>query len=381
MKRQQVVVLVIAGLLVLIGLGAWTGAQTSSSKTMRQTTDSASIVVKQPALQSRHHAGNYTKAQALAKIDRVMKNAHIMGTLLITNDGSAGVMTRSYGYADVASAKKNSADEVYPLASLEKAITGTVIQGLINQGKLKMTTPLSRYFPQIPYAKNITMRDLLDHRSGLRMGEPVPASILPNEAAEIKYTVDHLTSTNNHAFAYSNANFTMLAGVIRKVTGRSYMATVRETILKPLGMRHTYAYNQIPINIINPDSYQLTKGYSQSAVISKPLQSSELGAGSLYSSVGDYYKFINGLFTGKLVGKAGFNSLSANQKISYAGGIYYLGHGNVRIGGSDNSFETYYMGTVDAKIGVVLFDNQGVFDGDNSVGFAIQAILAKSDPL
>ncbi|WP_137625001.1 hypothetical protein [Lactiplantibacillus pingfangensis] len=99
-----------------------------------------------------------------------------------------------------------------------------------------------------------------------------------------------------------------------------------------------------------------------------------------YSSVGDYYKFIHALFTGKLVGKAGFDELAADQKISYAGGIYYLGHGNVRIGGSDNSFQTYYMGTVDAKIGVVLFDNQGVFDGDNSVGFAIQAILAKSDP-
>lgn len=380
MKRQSLVLTVISGLLVVIGLSSWAVKTTSAPKGIQQTSDSASIVVKQPTLKSQQRAGNYTKAQALAKIDTVMKNAHIMGTLLITNNGAAGVMTRSYGYADVASAKKNSADEVYPLASLQKAITGTVIQGLINQGKLKMTTPLSQYFPRIPYAKNITIRDLLDHRSGLRMGEPVPASILPNEAAEINYTVDHLKSTNNHAFAYSNANFTMLAGVIRKATGKSYMENVQTIILKPLGMHHTYNYNQIPINIIDPNSYQLTKGYSQSAVISKPLQSSELGAGSLYSSVGDYYKFINGLFTGKLVGRAGFNELSAGQKISYAGGIYYLGHGNVRIGGSDNSFQTYFMGTTDAKIGVVLFDNQGVFNGDNSVGFAIRAILAKSDP-
>ncbi|WP_137625000.1 serine hydrolase domain-containing protein [Lactiplantibacillus pingfangensis] len=283
MKRQGLVITAVIGLIVAVGLGTWTVKQVAATKATHETVDSASIVVKKTAPQ--HRAGNYTKAQALAKIDTLMKNAHIMGTLLITNNGPAGVMTRSYGYADVASAKKNSADEVYPLASLQKAITGTVIQGLINQGKLTMTTRLSRYFPQIPYAKNITIRELLDHRSGLRMGEPVPASILPNEAAEVAYTVSHLTSTNNHAFAYSNANFTMLAGVIRKVTGKSYQTNVRNIILKPLAMHHTYDYNQIPINVIDPNSYQLTKGYSQSAVISKPLQSSELGAGSLYSSV------------------------------------------------------------------------------------------------
>jgi len=147
MKRQPLVITVITGLLVMIGLSSWAVKRTAAPKMIQQASDSAAIVVKQPTLKSQHHAGNYTKAQALAKIDKVMKNAHIMGTLLITNNGAAGVMTRSYGYADVASAKKNSADEVYPLASLQKAITGTVIQGLINQGKLKMTTPLSQYFP------------------------------------------------------------------------------------------------------------------------------------------------------------------------------------------------------------------------------------------
>lgn len=386
MKRQSLVVTVLIGALFLGGIGGFIFKTLPVAKPAQTSADSATIVVKRPSSPKKTHAksqpqtGQYTKAQALAKINALMVHGHVMGTLLVTNNGLAGVKTLSYGYADVASGRKNSANEVYPLASLQKALTATVIQSLINQGKLTMATPLSTYFPKIRYAKRITIRDLLDHTSGIRMGEPVPTMTLPNEAAEINFTVKHLKSTNNHAYAYSNANFTLLAGIIRKATGKSYMANLQADVLKPLKMHHTYAYNQVPINVINPNSYQLTNGYSQSAVISKPLQSSELGCGSLYASVGDYYKFINALFTGKLVGQAGFNELSANQKLHYAAGIYYFSNGNVRIGGNDNSFHTYYMGTTDGQVGVVLFDNQGSFHGDNTIGLEIQAILQRSEP-
>ncbi|BDZ30471.1 serine hydrolase domain-containing protein [Lactiplantibacillus sp. WILCCON 0030] len=385
MKRQQLIIAAIVGGLLLAGISGVVFKQVATEKPIHRDTNRASIVVKKPqpapkkAPKVVHHAGNYTKAQAIAKIDTLIKNGHIMGTLLITNNGPAGVVTRTYGYADVASAKLSSANEVYPLASLQKALTGAVVQCLINQGKLRMTTPLSKYFPQIPYAQNITVRDLLDHRSGIRMGEPAPTTVLPDEAAQIKFTVTHLTSTNNHAYAYSNANFTLLAGMIRRATGQSYLTNLKTFVLKPLGMRHTFAYNQIPVNTVDPEAYQLTSGDSRPVTISKALQSSELGCGSLYSSVGDYYKFINALLTGKLVGHAGFNELSAQQQLNYAAGIYYLGDGNIRIGGSDNSFNTYYMGTTSGKIGVVLFDNQGNFRGDNGIGYEIQAILAKSD--
>lgn len=118
------------------------------------------------------------------------------------------------------------------------------------------------------------------------MTEITPKTILPTETARLNFTLQHLRSTNNHAYAYSNANFTLLAGVIRKVTHKSYQAALTNDIIRPLGLKHTYEYNDIPGNVINPTSYRLANGFGQSGIISKPLQSSELGCGSLYMSVG-----------------------------------------------------------------------------------------------
>jgi CubicO group peptidase (beta-lactamase class C family) len=269
---------------------------------------------------------------------------------------------------------------VYPLASLQKAVTGAIIQKLINQGKLSMTTPLSQFYPNIPYANQITMRQLLDHRSGIRMAELTPKTILPTETARLNYTLQHLRSTNNHAYSYSNANFTLLAGVIRKVTHKSYQTALKNDIIRPLGLKHTYEYNDIPGNVLNPLSYRLTNGSGQGGIISKPLQSAELGCGSLYMSVGDYYKFMYGLQSGQLVGQAGLRSLADNFQYKYSAGIYYQAGQVIRVGGNDNNFHTYYMGSRNAKVALVLFENQGVFGGDNQVAYKIRDILLKTVP-
>lgn len=387
--QQRWGVLLAGGILVaLLGGGMWFW-QAQQAPATPATSDVATSASSRRVSSSRPSTkkvaakttnGKLTKAQAIKQIDNLMASHHIMGTLLLTNSGPSGVDIRTYGYADMANQVRNTKTEAYPLASLQKAVTGAVIQTLINEGKLTMTTRLSTYFPQVRFAQDITIRQLLDHTSGIRMAEPLPKTILPTESAQINFTLRHLVSTDNHAYSYSNANFTLLAGVIRKVTGKSYMTVLRNTIIKPLGLKHTYAYNDIPGNVVNPFSYSLTNGISEGAIISKPLQSSELGCGSLYMSVGDYYKFINSLVTGKLLGVAGRNELTANFQSMYSAGVYYQSGHHMRIGGNDNAFHTYYMGTTDGRIGVVLFENQGMFSIDNQVGYAIQSILMKTEP-
>ncbi|MFD1421215.1 serine hydrolase domain-containing protein [Lactiplantibacillus songbeiensis] len=323
--------------------------------------------------------GKLTEAEALSQINNLITQNHIMGTLLVTNNGPAGVKVMNYGYANVAKKIANTTNESYPLASLEKALTGAVVQQLINQGKLSMTTPLSKYYPQVPYASDITVRELLDHTSGIRMGEPVPTTPLTTEAAQVTFTISHLDSTDQHVWSYSNANFTLLSGIIGKVTGKSFMSNLQSDVLKPLGMTHTFLYNQIPSSSVTPSSYSFKANQSQPDNISTNLLSSELGCGNVYASVGDYYTFINSLFTGKLDGKAGFAELSDGLKLKYSGGIYYQADDNVRIGGADNGFHSYYFGTNDGKNAVVLFTNQSSWKGANTVSGEIQQILMSAD--
>jgi len=386
MRRVRWLIIAIPIIILLASAGIWVmqqSRQQAEQATVPTKVEGAASKVKpakkKKAVKKAARPGWLTQRQAIKQIDQLVNQHHIMGTLLLTTNGPKNVKVRTYGYADASDQVRNTATEAYPLASLQKALTGAVIQHLINEGKLSMTTPLSKYYPDIPYANQITIRELLNHTSGMRMVEHTPNSVLPNEQAQIAFTIKHAASTGNHSYAYTNANFTLLAGVIRKVTHKSYMTALRNVIIKPLGLKHTYAYNDIPGNVVNPASYRLSNGESQGAIISKPLQSSELGCGSLYMSVGDYYKFMYSLQSGDLLSDAGIAELSDHFQTKYAAGIYYQKGSTIRVGGNDNAFHTYYMGTRDARVGVVLFENQGDFSNDNKVANSIQSILMKTE--
>lgn len=323
----------------------------------------------------------FSAQQALNQINAIIKQNHFMGTLLVTNNGPAGVKIFTYGDANVAKKIANTNDEVYPLASLEKALTGAVIQRLINQHKLTMSTPLSRFYPQVPYARDITIRELLDHTSGIRMDEPIPDKVLTNETAAVDFTIKHLKSTNQHVWSYSNANFTLLAGIVSKVTGKSFMSNLQTDVLDPLGMKHTFVYNQVPSNMLKPLAYTYSDGTSDADGFSAKLLSSELGCGNVYASVGDYYTFINSLVTGKLDTTAGFMELTNNLQSTYSGGIYYRSDHSIRIGGTDNEFRSYYVGSNDGKVAVVLFANQGDWSIGNTIDGQIYQILTQASSL
>ncbi|WP_436704485.1 serine hydrolase domain-containing protein [Lactiplantibacillus plantarum] len=320
----------------------------------------------------------YTAQQALQAINQLMTTNHFMGTLLLTNNGPAGVKTLTFGSADLNQHLANTVDESYPLASLEKSVTGAVIQHLINTGKLTMNTTLAHFYPQVPYAQSITIRQLLDHTSGIQMGEPVPDQALSTDQQAIDFTLQHLTSTNQHQWSYSNANFTLLAGIVDQLTGQSFSANLEADILQPLNMQHTFVYNQVPATAVHPLPYTFSKGASTPRSISTNLLSSELGCGNLYASVGDFYTFIHNLVDGHLLTSAGFRELAANLQPTYSGGIYYRDDGTIRIGGADNSLYSLYIGSNDSKIAMVFFANQAKWATMNTVGVQIEKILAQS---
>ena len=322
-----------------------------------------------------------TLSATMAKVNAIMTQNHFMGTLLVTNTGPSGVKIQAYGDANVANKIANTATEAYPLASLQKAVTGALVQQLINSGKLTMNTPLSKFYPTLPYASQITIRQLLDHTSGIRMGEPVPPTVLPNEAAAVAFTLSHLTSTNQHVWSYANANFTLLAGIISQVTGHSYWNNVQTGIIAPLNLKNMYLYNQVPTNAITPASYTYEPAGSKKANISLALLSSELGCGNLYASVGDYYTVIDSLLSGKLDGQAGITQLADNYALQYSGGIYYQAGKLVRIGGADNSFHTVYVGSNDGRVGVVLFTNQSGWTAANNAAKQILQLVSNNQQL
>ncbi|VDG17591.1 hypothetical protein [Lactobacillus sp. CBA3605] [Lactiplantibacillus mudanjiangensis] len=313
----------------------------------------------------------------IKKIDALVNTNHLKGTLLMATATTKTPVVRSYGYANAATKAVNTEKTVYPIASLQKAMTGTMIEQLIQSGDLTATTPLSKFYPKVPYAKTITIQELLTHTSGITMPEAKPSKVL-SETAAINWTLTHLKSTNQHTWHYTSANFTLLAGIIRQVTGESYASNLKQRILTLAKMTKTYAPSKLPITgVVTPYAYKRTD-YATTYTISKPLLASELGAGDLSMSVSDYYKFVTAFNEGKLLSTAGHTNLtSLITTHRYAGGLYYAADGRQSATGYDNHISTSYARTGDGKVTVIGFWNQANHTTAKATTKKIETILTK----
>lgn len=138
------------------------------------------------------------------------------------------------------------------LASVSKVLTATAIMLLVDYGKLDLDQKVNTIIDNFPYPE-ITVRTLLNHRSGLRnyayftedkgvwdRKKTLTNQDMANLLAEKNIQLEFPT---NKRFAYCNTNYALLALIIEKVSGVSYAQAMQEMIFKPLGMTHTYVFD------------------------------------------------------------------------------------------------------------------------------------------
>ena len=161
------------------------------------------------------------------------------GACLAAKDGAI-ILNKGYGLAIRSNKVPNTADTIFCTGSITKQFTAAAIMTLEMKGKLKTEDPLSKYLEGVPEDKSaITLHHLLTHTSGL-----VPDVGPDYEPASREETVKKILSLPlefkpGERFTYSNVNYTLLAAVIEKVTGRPYEDYLRENLFKPAGMEWT----------------------------------------------------------------------------------------------------------------------------------------------
>jgi N-acyl-D-amino-acid deacylase len=203
----------------------------------------------------------------LASFDKMMlafvKDNQVPGAALAVAEDGRLVYARGFGYADLEKKTAVQPNSLMRIASISKPITALLILLLIEQGKLRLDTPvfdLLKYKPHLakggkvdPRLKKVTVDQLLHHTAGWdrdKSGDPMFNSVAiaqalgvkaPAEPAHIiRYTfgkpLDFAPGTRE---VYSNFGYCVLGRVIEKVTGQSYEAYARKAVLNPLGMKHT----------------------------------------------------------------------------------------------------------------------------------------------
>ncbi|MBS1645582.1 MAG: beta-lactamase family protein [Bacteroidetes bacterium] len=225
------------------------------------------------------------------------------GSVLIGHKGKI-LYERYFGWANRETKLPWSGNTPSQLASTSKTITATAILFLYEHKYLDIDQEVSTYLKGFPY-KGITVRMLLNHRSGLpdythwavpyvNGKTPITNDDLFNLLVKVRPKLGF--SPNTH-FKYSNTNFALLASIIEVVTERKYPVFLQEFLFRPLGMNHTFVFDPV-------------KGFPANAAMSykynwqiDPVMFADgiYGDKGIYSTVEDMYKWDQSFYKNKIL--------------------------------------------------------------------------------
>jgi D-alanyl-D-alanine carboxypeptidase len=322
-----------------------------------------------------------TYAQALDKakldqlFDRLLEKNKGMGSITIAKDGKI-LYTRSFGYRQINGTAKEplTANTKYRISSITKTYTAVMIFQLIEEGKLKLSDKLDKFFPQIPNAGKITIAQILSHRSGIPNVAPNGSAMQPKteeeRVAEIAKGQPDFEPDSKHL--YSNSGYVLLGYIVEKVGGKPYQEALKERITSKLGLKDTY------MGTGNTDpgrkeslSYRYLGEWKESR---EPDFSLTAGAGAILSTPADMVKFIQGLFDLKLVSQNSLNQMKTMrdgegmgmEPFTFAGKTLY---GHTGGSGTSGAWLAYYPEeklamayTTNAKVYPVANIVSGIFD-------------------
>jgi CubicO group peptidase (beta-lactamase class C family) len=162
--------------------------------------------------------------------------------LALIQDGHV-VLTKGYGFRDLASHLPVTEHTLFNIGSITKSFTSVDIAQLVDQGRLDLDRPVAQYVPELRLSdrrvtRTVTLRQLLSHTSGLPRHDDwfatVPASRQQILRDMVKIPVSAEPGTR---FQYCNQNYVLAGYVLERVTGQSWEAYTRSHIFAPLGMR------------------------------------------------------------------------------------------------------------------------------------------------
>ena len=180
-----------------------------------------------------------------AYVERVMKTFEVPGLCVaVVKDGGV-VVAKGYGVRKLGEPAPVDAQTLFGIASNTKVVTATALGLLVEEGKLQWDAPVIRYLPWFqmwdPYVtRELTVRDLLVHRSGLGLGAGdllwwPPSTYNRKEIARRLRFIPPVTSFRN-AYAYDNVLYLVAGEVIEALSGLTWEDFVRTRILQKVGM-------------------------------------------------------------------------------------------------------------------------------------------------
>jgi CubicO group peptidase (beta-lactamase class C family) len=235
--------------------------------------------------------------------------------ILVLKDGRT-VFERTYGITDLRTRDAIDAQSNFRLASVTKQFTAMAVMLLVRDGKLRYEDHLTDFFPDFSdYGRTITVRNLLNHTSGLQnyedlmvkpdVGAP-PENIPQIKDGGVLELLKHEKATKfapGTKWAYSNSGYVVLGMIVEKVSGMPFGEFLQRRIFAPLKMSHTVAYEKGKNEVIRRAYGHTRTGNTWHQTDQSPT-SATLGDGGVYSSLDDLAKWDSALRNHTLLSEA-----------------------------------------------------------------------------
>jgi len=236
------------------------------------------------------------------------------------------VFMKGYGLANRELDVANAPDTKFRLGSITKQFTALCVLILQEQGKLSVEDPISKFVPDCPSAwSKIKIRHLLTHTSGIPNFTSFPDNnstlMLPSppEKTMKRFRDKPLEFEPGERFAYSNSGYVLLGYIVEKASGQSYEQFVRQFVFKPLGMKDS-GYDHFETILPHRATGYTQEGdtWINSAYMDMTIPH---GAGALYSTVEDFFRWYQCWREQKLVSAESWKAMTTPLKGNFGYGF------------------------------------------------------------
>jgi CubicO group peptidase (beta-lactamase class C family) len=232
----------------------------------------------------------------------VAHNAHIL-------------FKKGYGLANVEHRVPITPATKFRIGSISKQFTAAAILKLQEQGLLSVSDKLSQFIPGYPRGEEVTIHHLLTHTSGIRSYTSKPDFLktvrlftTPEELIN-SFKDDPYDFGPGRRWSYNNSGYFLLGEIIEKVSGASYGAFLKQQFFEPLGMHNTGVHQWNEILAHEAHGYSYKDGKLQKALNWDMSRAG--GAGALYSTVEDLYRWNEALFTEQVLSEGSLKAAFA----------------------------------------------------------------------
>ncbi|MEK3886258.1 serine hydrolase [Bacillus sp. FSL K6-3431] len=294
------------------------------------------------------------------------KVGYLTGSVLVTLEENI-LISKGYGNANFEHRVANTPQTIFRIGSITKQFTAMAIMILYERGLLNLYDPIKKFISDYPNGDQINIHHLLTHTSGVPNFTDFPDYLkTARSAASIESIIGRFKEKpldfspgENHK--YSNSGYILLTYIIERVANCSYESFLEHEIFKPLSMLNTGYDSNSKILKHRAAGYSIWGEIINAEFVDTSLA---LGAGGLYSTTEDLYRWVQSLNESRLISKDSFKKMVTPNIGKYGYGIYIAEKnvkGKIRTkighGGMINGFCCEMMHYVDDYITIIVLSN------------------------